>query len=238
MRARKRHLSLPARSRRLHAPIDRREARLSRRSIGKRFQSNGRPGETDERQQQQCRLQRTEARRSWPARLPTRDRRCLKRRSPLLDLRPRVLVRPRRRRSVDDVGARQLPDPDRPHPDRAAQRVRRGRPSFINVVLILAMIAHHCLAGLGLLAGLERQGAGARLHIRIVALFCLIAALPAMLLAVAATTTFSRSLDGWFSAARAPSSKTRSTSRKPTSTSTARSSAPTSSTWSATSTRR
>jgi two-component system nitrogen regulation sensor histidine kinase NtrY len=37
------------------------------------------------------------------------------------------------------------------------------------------------------------------LHTRIVTLFSLIAALPAVLLAVAATTTFSRSLDGWFS---------------------------------------
>jgi two-component system, NtrC family, nitrogen regulation sensor histidine kinase NtrY len=35
--------------------------------------------------------------------------------------------------------------------------------------------------------------------VRIVALFSVIAALPTLLLAVAATTTFSRSLDGWFS---------------------------------------
>ena len=40
--------------------------------------------------------------------------------------------------------------------------------------------------------------AGARLHARIVALFSLIAALPALLLAIAATTTFSRALDNWF----------------------------------------
>src|SRR5690606_35829770 len=40
---------------------------------------------------------------------------------------------------------------------------------------------------------------GARLHIRIVGLFSLIAALPAILLAVAATVSFARSLDNWFS---------------------------------------
>lgn len=70
---------------------------------------------------------------------------------------------------------------------------------FLNVVLILTMIAMLAwqMAGLGR-AWREKQP-GARLHIRIVALFSLIAALPALVLAVAATVTFSRSLDGWFS---------------------------------------
>lgn len=70
---------------------------------------------------------------------------------------------------------------------------------FLNVILILTMIAMLAwqMAGLGR-AWREKQP-GARLHIRIVALFSLIAALPALVLAVAATVTFSRSLDGWFS---------------------------------------
>ncbi|HXF53142.1 MAG TPA: PAS domain-containing sensor histidine kinase, partial [Hyphomicrobiaceae bacterium] len=38
-----------------------------------------------------------------------------------------------------------------------------------------------------------------RLHVRVVALFSIIAVLPAILLAVAATITFSRSIDSWFS---------------------------------------
>ena len=49
------------------------------------------------------------------------------------------------------------------------------------------------------MAGLGEEGRRrARLHARIVVLFSLIAALPALLLAIAATTTFSRALDNWF----------------------------------------
>ena len=47
-------------------------------------------------------------------------------------------------------------------------------------------------------ARLEGQGRRRRLHVRIVALFSLIAALPALLLTLAATSTFSRALDSWF----------------------------------------
>ena len=60
------------------------------------------------------------------------------------------------------------------------------------------MIALLAWQVIGLCARLARKLAGARLHIRIVALFSIIAALPALLLAVGATITFSRSLDGWF----------------------------------------
>ena len=51
---------------------------------------------------------------------------------------------------------------------------------------------------MGLTRAWRRRTPGARLHIRIVALFSIIAALPTLLLAVGATITFSRSLDGWF----------------------------------------
>jgi two-component system nitrogen regulation sensor histidine kinase NtrY len=51
---------------------------------------------------------------------------------------------------------------------------------------------------LGLRRAWKKKVAGARLHARIVALFSILTALPALLLAVAATTTFSRSLDNWF----------------------------------------
>ncbi|MFA9442709.1 MAG: PAS domain-containing sensor histidine kinase, partial [Hyphomicrobium sp.] len=70
---------------------------------------------------------------------------------------------------------------------------------FFNVVLILAMIAMLAWQMAGLGRAWREKVPGARLHIRIVALFSLIAALPALVLAVAATVTFSRSLDGWFS---------------------------------------
>lgn len=70
---------------------------------------------------------------------------------------------------------------------------------LINVVLIIAMIAVIAWQVAGLWRAWRDKVAGARLHVRIVALFSIIAALPAILLAVAATTTFSRSLDGWFS---------------------------------------
>ncbi|MFN3869110.1 MAG: ATP-binding protein [Hyphomicrobiaceae bacterium] len=70
---------------------------------------------------------------------------------------------------------------------------------FVNVVLILAMIAIITWQVLELWRAWRAKSAGARLHIRIVALFSLIAALPALMLAVAATVTFSRSIDSWFS---------------------------------------
>ncbi len=70
----------------------------------------------------------------------------------------------------------------------------------INVVLILAMLTIIAWQASGLVKAWKERQPGARLHTRIVVLFSIIAALPAILLAVAATTTFSRSLDGWFSA--------------------------------------
>lgn len=70
---------------------------------------------------------------------------------------------------------------------------------FLNLILIVATMAVITWQVLGLWRAWQQKVAGSRLHVRIVALFSIIAALPAILLAVAATTTFSRSLDGWFS---------------------------------------
>lgn len=69
----------------------------------------------------------------------------------------------------------------------------------INVVLILAMLAVIIWQIIGLHRAWKERIPGARLHVRIVALFSIVAALPALLLAVAATTTFSRAVDGAFS---------------------------------------
>ncbi|MEZ5818424.1 MAG: PAS domain-containing sensor histidine kinase [Hyphomicrobiaceae bacterium] len=69
----------------------------------------------------------------------------------------------------------------------------------LNIVLIVAMCAVLGVQIVGLWRAWDRKIAGARIHVRIVGLFTIIAALPALLLALAATTTFSRSLDSWFS---------------------------------------
>jgi two-component system, NtrC family, nitrogen regulation sensor histidine kinase NtrY len=69
---------------------------------------------------------------------------------------------------------------------------------FINLVLVIAMVAVIAVQVAGLWRAWKEKVAGARLHARIVALFSLIAALPALLLAAAASTTFSRALDSWF----------------------------------------
>ena len=71
---------------------------------------------------------------------------------------------------------------------------------LVNVVVIIAMLAVIGAQAYGLWRAWRNKMAGARVHIRIVLLFTLISALPALLLALAATTTFSRSLDNWFAA--------------------------------------
>lgn len=71
---------------------------------------------------------------------------------------------------------------------------------FINGLLIAAMLAIVAWQVRGLVTAWRQKVPGARLHVRIVLLFSIIAAIPAILLAAAATTTFSRSLDNWFSA--------------------------------------
>ena len=69
---------------------------------------------------------------------------------------------------------------------------------LVNVVVIIAMLAVIGAQAYGLWRAWRNKLAGARVHVRIVLLFTLISALPALLLALAATTTFSRSLDNWF----------------------------------------
>ncbi len=69
---------------------------------------------------------------------------------------------------------------------------------FLNVVMILAVIAVVAYQGAALYRAWREKVAGARLHIRIVALFSLITILPALILAIAATSTFARAIDGWF----------------------------------------
>lgn len=68
----------------------------------------------------------------------------------------------------------------------------------LNVALILAMILVLGWQAVGLWHAWRNRIAGARLHIRIVGLFTIIAALPALLLAAGAVTTFSRALDSNF----------------------------------------
>jgi two-component system nitrogen regulation sensor histidine kinase NtrY len=70
---------------------------------------------------------------------------------------------------------------------------------FINGVLIAAMLAIVTLQLRTLVTAWRQKVPGARLHVRIVLLFSIIAAIPAILIAAAASTTFSRSLDTWFS---------------------------------------
>lgn len=69
---------------------------------------------------------------------------------------------------------------------------------FTNVILIIAMIGVIAAQGRDMWKAWQKKVPGARLHIRIVLLFSLIAAIPTMLVAVAATTTFSRTLESWF----------------------------------------
>ena len=60
----------------------------------------------------------------------------------------------------------------------------------VNGAMIVAMIALIAWQVHGLMRAWRERVPGARLHVRIVALFSIIAALPAILLAVAATITF------------------------------------------------
>ncbi|MEC9367821.1 MAG: PAS domain-containing sensor histidine kinase [Pseudomonadota bacterium] len=70
---------------------------------------------------------------------------------------------------------------------------------LINGLMALAMIALIAWQITGLWLARRRQAAAARLHVRIVGLFSIIAVLPAILLAVFATVSLARGLDYWFS---------------------------------------
>src|SRR5688572_429440 len=70
---------------------------------------------------------------------------------------------------------------------------------LINLVLVLAMIVLIAWQVSGLWRARRRQAAGARLHVRIVSLFSVIAVVPAILLAIFASISLDRGLDHWFS---------------------------------------
>ncbi len=69
---------------------------------------------------------------------------------------------------------------------------------LINLALVAAMIGIIAVQLQGLWQSWKDKAAGSRLHGRIVALFGVIAMLPAIVLAVSATNTFSRSIDNVF----------------------------------------
>ncbi len=70
---------------------------------------------------------------------------------------------------------------------------------LINLGLILAMIGVVAWQIWGLWVARRTEQAGARLHVKIVSLFSVIALLPAILLAIFASVSLDRGLDHWFS---------------------------------------
>ncbi len=70
---------------------------------------------------------------------------------------------------------------------------------FLNVLLIIALIGLIAWQSSAHVRAWREKLPGARLHTRIVLLFSIVAAVPAILLAIGATVSFSRSLDSWFS---------------------------------------
>ena len=70
---------------------------------------------------------------------------------------------------------------------------------LLNILLVAAMFAVIAYQVIGLRKAWRRRIDGARLFARVVLLFSMIAALPALSLTIAATVSFSRALDGVFS---------------------------------------
>lgn len=68
----------------------------------------------------------------------------------------------------------------------------------INAALIAMLIIMIAREARRILAAREHGKAAARLHVRIVALFSLVAAIPAILVAIVASVTLDRGLDRWF----------------------------------------
>ncbi|RCS24305.1 PAS domain-containing sensor histidine kinase [Phyllobacterium salinisoli] len=68
----------------------------------------------------------------------------------------------------------------------------------INVALILFLILLICREIYRIVQARGHGKAAARLHVRIVALFCLIAAVPAIIVAIVASVTLNLGLDRWF----------------------------------------
>jgi two-component system nitrogen regulation sensor histidine kinase NtrY len=69
---------------------------------------------------------------------------------------------------------------------------------FINLVLVLFLVSIILWETYSLFRARRRGAAAAGLHVRIVALFSLVAAFPAILVAVVASITLERGLDPWF----------------------------------------
>ncbi|MGL4441558.1 MAG: ATP-binding protein [Bosea sp. (in: a-proteobacteria)] len=70
---------------------------------------------------------------------------------------------------------------------------------LINALIILALLALVLWQGFVLFRARRRGAAAAGLHVRIIMLFGLVAALPAMLVAIIATITLEKGLEPWFS---------------------------------------
>ncbi|ORE95955.1 sensor histidine kinase NtrY-like [Acuticoccus yangtzensis] len=69
---------------------------------------------------------------------------------------------------------------------------------IVNTILVMLLVGGVIYEAFKLFRARSAQRAGARLHVRIVALFSVMAVLPAVLVAVVATLTLSRGLDRWF----------------------------------------
>ncbi len=70
--------------------------------------------------------------------------------------------------------------------------------SLVNLCFVLLLLGLISWEGWTILQARRRGRAGSRLHIQIVSLFCLVAALPAIFLALMASVTLDRGLDRWF----------------------------------------
>src|SRR5690606_7376236 len=79
-------------------------------------------------------------------------------------------------------------------PTRGVVQIAMAINGFLVLLLILA-IAQEVMS---LIQARRRGRAAARLHVRIVALFSVIAALPAIIVAIVATITLDQGLDRWF----------------------------------------
>ncbi|MEM1289172.1 MAG: PAS domain-containing sensor histidine kinase [Pseudomonadota bacterium] len=73
------------------------------------------------------------------------------------------------------------------------------RLMVVNAVTVTALVVLIGIEIFKILKARKDRRAGARLHLRLLALFSLIAAVPAILVAVVATITLDRGLDRWFS---------------------------------------
>jgi two-component system nitrogen regulation sensor histidine kinase NtrY len=70
---------------------------------------------------------------------------------------------------------------------------------IVNGIVVFGLIAVLGYEAYGLWLARQRGRAAARLHVRIVALFSIVAALPAILVAIIASITLDKGLDRWFS---------------------------------------